>query len=166
MGVIVGGLIRNRVWGWQGGLMIMLSHGLVSSSMFLGAYMIYKIFRTRSLYLIKGVMRVLPVIRIFWFFRARANMGAPPTLNLQGEIMLAARVIRISNVYIIPLFLSLLFSAIYRLLLYSSTQNGYIRGNIFCFFRLRMVDIIRMFLHLFPVYLLIVKGGVLIDWAL
>ena len=93
-------------------------------------------------------------------------MGAPPTLNLQGEIMLAARVIKISNVYIIPLFLSLLFSAIYRLLLYSSTQNGYIRGNIFCFFRLRMVDIIRMFLHLFPVYLLIVKGGVLIDWAL
>lgn len=166
MGVIVGGLIRNRIWGWQGGLMIMLSHGLVSSSMFLGAYMIYKIFRTRSLYLIKGVMRVLPVIRIFWFFRARANMGAPPTLNLQGEIMLAARVIKISNVYIIPLFLSLLFSAIYRLLLYSSTQNGYIRGNIFCFFRLRMVDIIRMFLHLFPVYLLIVKGGVLIDWAL
>lgn len=109
-------------------------------------------------------MRVLPVIRIFWFFRARANMGAPPTLNLQGEVILAARVIRISNVYIIPLFLSLLFRAIYSLLLYSSTQNGYIRRNLFCFFRLRIVDVISIFLHLLPVYLLIVKGGSLIDW--
>lgn len=164
MGVIVGGLMRSRVWGWQGGLIIILSHGLVSSRIFLGAYIIYKIFRTRRLYLIKGVMRVLPVIRIFWFFRARANMGAPPTLNLQGEVILAARVIRISNVYIIPLFLSLLFRAIYSLLLYSSTQNGYIRRNLFCFFRLRIVDVISIFLHLLPVYLLIVKGGPLIDW--
>jgi NADH:ubiquinone oxidoreductase subunit 4 (subunit M) len=164
MGVIVGGLIRNRVWGWQGGLIIILSHGLVSSRIFLGAYIIYKMFSTRSLYLIKGVIRVLPVIRIFWFFRARANIGAPPTLNLQGEIILAARVIIISKVYLLPLFLSLLFSAIYSLLLYSSTQNGYIRNNMFCFFRLRIVDVVRIFLHLFPVYLIIVKGGVLIDW--
>jgi len=64
MGVMVGGLIRNRIWGWQGGLIIMLSHGLVSSSIFLGAYIIYKVFSTRSLYLIKGAIRVLPVIRI------------------------------------------------------------------------------------------------------
>jgi len=90
-------------------------------------------------------------------------MGAPPTLNLQGEIILAARVIRMSKVYIVPLFLSLLFSAIYRLLLYSSTQNGYISGNVLFFVRLRRVDVIRIFLHLFPVYLLIVKGGTFID---
>lgn len=145
---------------------MMLSHGLVSSSMFLGAYIMYKIFRTRSLYFIKGVMAVLPVISIFWFFRARANIGAPPSLNLQGEIMLTARMIIMSKAYIVPLFLSLLFRAIYRLLLYSSTQNGYVRDRMSCFFSLRIVDVIRIFLHLLPVYLLIVKGGALVDWLI
>lgn len=43
--------------------MMILSHGLVSSRIFLGAYMIYKVFGTRNLFLIKGVMRVLPVMR-------------------------------------------------------------------------------------------------------
>ena len=145
---------------------MILSHGLVSSRMFLGAYIMYKIFRTRSLYFIKGVMAVLPVISIFWFFRARANIGAPPSLNLQGEIILTARIIMISKAYIVPLFLSLLFRAVYSLLLYSATQNGYVTDNISCFFSLRIVDVIRIFLHLLPVYLLIVKGGDLVDWLI
>lgn len=42
--------------------MMILSHGLVSSSIFLGAYMIYKVFNSRRLYFIKGILRVLPFI--------------------------------------------------------------------------------------------------------
>lgn len=41
---------------------MMISHGLVSSRMFLGAYIMYKVFSTRNLYFIKGVIRVLPLI--------------------------------------------------------------------------------------------------------
>lgn len=164
MGVMVGGLMRNSVWGWQGGLIMILSHGLVSSRIFLGAYVIYKVFRSRRLYLIKGVIRVVPVISILWFFSSSANIGAPPTLNLQGEVMLAIGIIRISKMYMIPLFLSLLFRAIYSLLLYSSTQNGYVRNRVFTFFRLSAADGLSIFLHLFPAYLLVVKGGVLVDW--
>lgn len=62
IGVIVGGLIRNTVWGWQGALMIIISHGLVSSRIFLGSYILYKVFNTRNLYFIKGVMGVLPLM--------------------------------------------------------------------------------------------------------
>lgn len=95
----------------------------------------------------------------------RANIGAPPTLNLQSELMLVGRILRMSKVYMVPLFLSLLFSAVYRLLLYSSTQNGYLRRWMYCFFCLSYVDVLRIFLHLLPVYLVIVKGGALVDWV-
>lgn len=165
MGVIVGGLIRNTVWGWQGALIMIISHGLVSSRIFLGAFIIYKVFRTRNLYFIKGVIRVLPLISFIWFFRIRANMGVPPTINLQSEIILVARVVNISKGFIIPLAISLFFRAAYSLLLYSSTQNGYLRGLSFFFFQLSYSDVVSIFLHLLPAYLLIVKGGMLIDWV-
>lgn len=42
--------------------MIILSHGLISSRIFLGAYIMYKVFNRRRLYFIKGVLRVLPLI--------------------------------------------------------------------------------------------------------
>lgn len=95
----------------------------------------------------------------------RANIGVPPTINLQSEIILVARVVNMSKGFIIPLAISLFFRAAYRLLLYSSTQNGYLRGLSFFFFQLSYSDMVSIFLHLFPAYVLIVKGGILIDWV-
>lgn len=142
-----------------------MSHGLVSSSMFLGAYIIYKVFRTRNLFLIKGVITILPLMTLLWFFSVRANIGIPPTLNLQSELILVARIIKMSKFFIIPLFFSLLFRACYRLLLYSSTQHGYFRSKVSPFFSLRYSDGLCIFFHLFPTYILIVKGGEIINWA-
>lgn len=90
-------------------------------------------------------------------------MGVPPTINLQGEVMLVARVIRVSKGFICPISFSLFFSAAYSLFLYSSTQNGYLGGLSFFFFQLSYRDLVRIFLHLLPVYLLIIKGGTLIN---
>lgn len=141
----------------------MMSHGLASSRMFLGAYMIYKVFGTRNLFLIKGVIIILPLITLLWFFSVRANIGIPPTLNLQSELMLVARIIKISKFFIVPLFFSLLFRAAYRLLLYSSTQHGYFRNKVSPFFNLRYNDGLCIFFHLLPIYILIVKGGEIIN---
>ncbi|ELU08246.1 hypothetical protein CAPTEDRAFT_228675 [Capitella teleta] len=117
-----------------GALIIIISHGLVSSSMFLGAYIIMS-----------------------------ANMGVPPTINLQREIILVARVVRVSKGFILPISLALFFSAAYRLLLYSSTQNGGLRGLSFFFFELSYRDLVAIFLHLVPAYILIVNGDLLIN---
>ena len=96
MGVVVGGIIRNTVWGWQGVLLIMIAHGLVSSRIFAGANILYQVFSSRRLFFIKGVIRVIPLISLVWFFSLRANIGVPPTINLEGEIILTARIISIS----------------------------------------------------------------------
>jgi NADH:ubiquinone oxidoreductase subunit 4 (subunit M) len=41
-----------------------MSHGLVSSRIFLGAYIMYKVFRTRNLFLVKGVIVILPLMTL------------------------------------------------------------------------------------------------------
>lgn len=64
IGVMIGGVIRGSYLGSYGAIVIMFSHGLVSSRMFLGAFIIYKVLGTRSLYLIKGFIRLVPIISL------------------------------------------------------------------------------------------------------
>lgn len=90
-------------------------------------------------------------------------MGVPPTINLQREIMLVASVIRVSKGFILPISFALFFRAAYRLLLYSATQNGGLRGLSFFFFGLSYSDLVSMFLHLVPAYILIVNGDLLVN---
>lgn len=90
-------------------------------------------------------------------------MGVPPTINLQGEVILVARIIIMSKGFVLPISLSLFFRAAYSLLLYSATQRGYLRGLSLFFFNLSCRDLVAIFLHLLPAYLLIVNGGILIS---
>lgn len=160
MGVIVGGLLSGRNLGYYGAVITILAHGLVSSRIFLGANLIYKVVRSRSLYLIKGFMGLYPRVSIIWFFSLAANMGAPPTINLVGEIILAAGVLKISFFFFWALAFSLFFRAAYRLFLYVSTQNGGYIGA--CDFHINAGDYVCMFLHLFPVYVILLGSGVIV----
>jgi NADH-ubiquinone oxidoreductase chain 4 len=64
MGVIIGGVIRGSYLGSYGAVIIIFSHGLVSSRMFLGAFIMYKVLGTRRLYLIKGFIRLAPLVSL------------------------------------------------------------------------------------------------------
>lgn len=144
----------------------MLSHGLVSSSIFLGAYIIYKAYSSRRLYIIKGGISILPIISLIWFISMRANMGVPPRINLQGEIILLRAFLKFSLVFSVPLGVSLFFGGAYRIFLYSVTQNGSVSEGFTIFGQVRYVDVCCMVMHLVPAFLLIVKGGVLVDWVI
>lgn len=140
-----------------------MAHGLVSSRMFAGANILYQIFSSRSLFFVKGAMGVAPIMAFIWFFRLRANMGVPPTINLQREIILTRRIIFISFYFILPVALSLFFRAAYSLLLYSSTQHGVIGGLRNVFECITSRALLIMGLHLVPVFLLFLKSGVVMN---
>jgi NADH:ubiquinone oxidoreductase subunit 4 (subunit M) len=66
------------------------------------------------------------LFRILWFVLIVANFGGPFTYNLLGEVILIINLSFISTYSLfIILFLSF-FSAAYRLILYSSTNQGQI----------------------------------------
>jgi len=119
----------------------------------------YKVVGSRITYLIRGFIRVCPVISLFWFFSMAANIGAPPTINLFREIILAGSIIKISMFFIPALRFSLFFSAAYSLFLYARSQNGGVRNILSGHFTFLVSDFIAMFLHLFPVYLMLVCRG-------
>nr|YP_002265570.1 NADH dehydrogenase subunit 4 [Priasilpha obscura]ACF35116.1 NADH dehydrogenase subunit 4 [Priasilpha obscura] len=157
MGLVMGGIMTMSIWGMCGSLIMMLAHGLCSSGLFCLANMSYERTQSRSLYLNKGLINNLPNLTFWWFLFSCCNMAAPPSLNLLGEIMLINSLISYSWLSMILLSMMSFLSAVYSLFLYSYTQHGMIYSGGYSFYSGLGREYLLLFLHLFPLNILILK---------
>lgn len=143
-----------------------MAHGLVSSALFVLCNISYSIFKTRSLFLIKGTLSFRPLLTFMWFFALAANMGAPPAINLQGEIMLVVGVLQVCGGGLLPFVVTSLFlRAAYCLHVFIATQHGSLSYSFSSPIRVSVRSILCVFLHLMPVFLLILKREVICGWC-
>lgn len=63
--IFVGGVFSNNIWGWQGGLIMLLAHGFCSPAIFALANVSYEMVGSRSMLLTKGFLSLSPVLRVF-----------------------------------------------------------------------------------------------------
>lgn len=122
--LVLAGLISNTIWGIWGATTIILAHGLLRSALFAAANITYETSNTRNLLLNKGINILFPSISILWFLICAANMAAPPSINLLGEILLIASNISFSAILIIPLGLIRFLAACYSLIIYTRINHG------------------------------------------
>ena len=135
-----------------------MAHGLVSSGMFSLANITYENTGTRSIYITKGLLIILPCISIFWFLFSVINIGAPPSINLLREIFLLVAILKSSKFIGLLLGLSRFFAAAYSLYLYTSTQHGHLGSYINISININSRIMSSLFLHLLPVLFLIVSS--------
>nr|AML25778.1 NADH dehydrogenase subunit 4 [Hydrophilidae sp. BMNH 1274306] len=164
MGITVSGIMTLNYWGMIGSLVMMLAHGLCSSGLFCLANISYERLGSRSMFLNKGMINLLPMFSMWWFLFSACNMAAPPSLNLLGEIMLINSLVGWS--FYSMLFLSLMsfFSAAYSLYLYSYTQHGKLYSGIYSFSMGYYYEYLLLFLHWLPLNLLILKSEYFSLW--
>ena len=125
--LVIAGVLRLTKWGFEGTMIIILAHGVCSSGIFAAANLIYERRHSRRFFFNHGLLNNRRMFRIFWFILIVANFGGPFTYNLLGEVVLILNLSFISiNSLTIILMLSF-FSAAYRLILYSSTNQGQLR---------------------------------------
>ena len=164
IGIVLGGIMRLNYWGFCGSYLIIIAHGLCSSGLFCLANISYERLNRRRIFINKGLINLIPRITLWWFLLCSSNIAAPPSLNLLGEISLLNRIISWSWLSIIFLILLSFFRAVYSLYLYSFSQHGKIySGKYFCrsgYFR----EYLLLFLHWFPLNLLIIKRNFFILW--
>nr|AFQ62116.1 NADH dehydrogenase subunit 4 [Micrambina sp. MIC01] len=165
MGLVLGGIMTLNYWGLCGSLVMMLAHGLCSSGLFCLANISYERIHSRSLYLNKGMLNIMPSLSFWWFLFSCSNMAAPPFFNLLGEIMLINSLVSFSWISMIMLSLMSFFSAGYSLYLYSYSQHGKLYSNSFSFYQGMMREHLLLFLHLFPLSILILKGEYFSIWV-
>lgn len=124
MSMCIRGLLILSEWGLKGTMAVILAHGLCSSGLFYLANVSYERRYSRRLVVNKGLLRLIPSISLWWFLLLRANISAPPTLNLLGEIFLLSVLVRWRNYIIIVLAILSFFRAGYRIYLFSLRQHG------------------------------------------
>jgi len=82
------GVFSNTIQGIEGGIVLGLAHGFVSSGLFICAGgILYDRSGTRLIYYYKGITQMMPLLSILFFILSLANCGAPLTLNFVGEFM-------------------------------------------------------------------------------
>ena len=135
----------------------MLAHGLVSSGLFSLVNILYDTTCTRSIYLTKGFINLLPCISFFIFIFCCINIGAPLTINLLSEILLLVRIISISLKFSILLGLRSFMAGVYSLFLFTSTQHGSLVSYLNGLYSFNSRIITSLFLHISPVILLIFR---------
>jgi len=82
------GVFSNTIQGIEGGIILGLAHGFVSSGLFICAGgILYDRSGTRLIYYYKGISQIMPVFSILFFILCLGNCGAPLTLNFIGEFL-------------------------------------------------------------------------------
>nr|QNV11677.1 NADH dehydrogenase subunit 4 [Chrysotus gramineus] len=164
MGIVLSGLMTMTYWGFCGSYTLMIAHGLCSSGLFCLANISYERLSSRSLLINKGLLNFMPSMAFWWFLLSSANMAAPPTLNLLGEISLLNSIVSWSLLTMIMIALLSFFSAAYTLYLYSYSQHGKIYSGIYSVSSGLIREYLLLFLHWFPLNLLILKSDSCMLW--
>nr|QOV03287.1 NADH dehydrogenase subunit 4 [Suillia bicolor] len=164
MGIVLAGVMTMTYWGFCGSFALMIAHGLCSSGLFCLANIVYERLGSRSLLINKGLLNFMPSMALWWFLLSSANMAAPPTLNLLGEISLLNSIISWSWVSMIMISLLSFFSAAYTLYLYAYSQHGKSFSGGYSFSGGKSREYLLLLLHWFPLNLLILKGGMVMLW--
>nr|QHD19760.1 NADH dehydrogenase subunit 4 [Chilocorus bipustulatus] len=157
MGLMISGLMTFTNWGMVGSLVMMISHGLCSSGMFVLVNLNYERFMSRSILINKGMINIAPSLTFWWFMLVSSNMAFPPSLNLFSELMLISSLVSFSMVLMILLMLVSFFSAVYSLYLYSYSQHGFSYLGLYSFFNISMREYLLLFLHWLPLNMLFLK---------
>lgn len=87
MGFVTLGLFTFNLQGIHGGLIIMISHGFVSSALFLCVGILYDRYHSRLLKYYGGLAQFMPLFTIGFLFFTLANLGFPGTSSFVGEFL-------------------------------------------------------------------------------
>nr|YP_011014782.1 NADH dehydrogenase subunit 4 [Fulgoraria chinoi]WQB41287.1 NADH dehydrogenase subunit 4 [Fulgoraria chinoi] len=164
MSLMLAGAFSNTSWGWSGALVLMISHGFCSSALFALANYTYEKTHTRSLFLGKGMLMLLPLLALWWFLFCAMNMAAPPSINLLGEIMIFPCMIFSSKYFLVSLGLMSFLAALYSMYLFTSVHHGGSPKFLSPFSSFKIPGFTLLFMHWIPSNLLILKSDLVFMW--
>ena len=122
--LLIRALYSLSKWGLEGAIIMIIAHGLSRRALFALANITYEASNSRRLYLSKGILLVIPSMALWWFLIRAANIAAPPTLNLLGEIILISAIVSTTKFMAPILALGGFLAAAYSLTLYTATHHG------------------------------------------
>nr|BAD02180.1 NADH dehydrogenase subunit 4 [Eurypharynx pelecanoides] len=166
MGLVTGGIMIQTPWSFAGATILMISHGLASSTLFCLANTNYERIHSRMLLLARGLQMILPLAAIWWLAASLANLALPPLPNLMGELMIISSIFNWSQWSIILTGLGTLITAGYSLYMFTVTQRGPTPNHLISLHPTYTREHLTVSLHLLPLVLLVLKPELIWGWCM
>ena len=153
------GVFSNSIQGIEGGIILGLAHGFVSSGLFICAGgVLYDRSSTRLITFYRGMVQLMPLFSILFFILCLGNAGTPLSLNFIGEFMSLYGAFEKLPMLAVFACSSIVFSAAYTIYMFNRIAFG---GSISKLLKFNIPDVSkREFNILFILVVLTVLFGV------
>ena len=129
MGFVTLGFFVFNIYGIEGGLVQMISHGFVSAAMFLCVGVLYDRMHSRAISDYGGVVNTMPRFAAFMMLFAMANSGLPATSGFVGEFLVIMGAMKQNFWLAFAAATTLVTGAAYTLWMYKRVIFGAIANN-------------------------------------
>jgi NADH-quinone oxidoreductase subunit M len=124
MGFVTLGLFSLKLQGLSGAVLLMLSHGLISSALFLLVGMIYERFHTREIAAYEGLYQSFPILASLFLFFTFASIAVPGTSSFVGEFYVLYGTFQTDIVFATLSLSGVILGPLYALRLYRNLFTG------------------------------------------
>ncbi len=115
MGFVVIGIFARTVNGLQGGLLVMISHGVSTGALFLLVGMLYERRHTREISDFGGLAQVAPLMATAFVITALTSIGLPGTSGFVGEFLVLLGTFERFPIFAVVATTGVIFAAYYML---------------------------------------------------
>jgi NADH:ubiquinone oxidoreductase subunit 4 (subunit M) len=146
------GLFSLNILGLAGNYIMIFSHAITSSALFLGIGVLYDRYKTRLIFYYGGLATFMPIFSIIYFIFILSNFGFPGTFNFLGEFLLTIGAFEFSFSICVLTVFSIILSLLYSLFLYNRLFFGFIKNLFIRFY----VDLIRLEFYFLVVFFILI----------
>ncbi len=124
MGYVTAGIFAANQQGIDGAIFQMLSHGFISSALFLCVGVIYDRMHTREIDAYGGLVNRMPAYALIFMLFTLANVGLPGTSGFVGEFLTLVGIFKANTWVALVATTGVILSAAYALWLYRKVVLG------------------------------------------
>nr|NP_943685.1 NADH dehydrogenase subunit 4 [Chara vulgaris]AAP92179.1 NADH dehydrogenase subunit 4 [Chara vulgaris]WAK98786.1 NADH dehydrogenase subunit 4 [Chara vulgaris] len=139
MNFVTIGMFSLNIQGIEGSILLMLSHGLVSSALFLCVGALYDRHKTRLVKYYGGLVSTMPIFSTIFLFFTLANISLPGTSSFIGEFLILVGAFQAAPNVATLAAIGMILGAAYSIWLY----NRVVFGNLKPYFIHKFSDLNR-----------------------
>jgi len=124
LGLVMLGIFVLNIQGIEGGLYLMVSHGISTGALFIIVGMVYERRHTKLIEELGGLSKVMPLLAAFFMLSTLSSIGLPLLNGFIGEFLVLLGAFRFNYVYSILGATGLILGAIYMLWAYQRVMFG------------------------------------------
>jgi NADH-ubiquinone oxidoreductase chain 4 len=135
------GVFSNTIQGLEGGILLGLGHGFVSSGLFICVGgILYDRYHTRLISVYRGMTQIMPLFSTLFFILCLSNAGTPLSVNFIGEFLsLYGIFVRMPYLGLFA-STSIILSAAYTIYMFNRIAFG---GSYSKYFRINVTDLTK-----------------------